>query len=105
MARLVLGTCRHDSWARQHVNHTAWHGVLSIWEGGDGVLGHRIKKEDFNGKSTRGESTFLETNGMIKDTQPFRLQNKGSRNAGSSQSRDAQRHRPLIKENVAEAVC
>lgn len=87
------------------MNHTAWHRVPSIWEGGDGVLGHRIKKEDFNGKSTRGESTFLETNGMIKDTQPFRLQNKGSWNIGSSQSRDAQRHRPLIKENVAEAGC
>lgn len=44
----------------------------------DGFLGHRIKKEDFDRKPTRGESTVLKMNRMIKNTQPFGLQNKDS---------------------------
>lgn len=71
----------------------------------DDFLGHGIKKGDFNGESTQGEHIVGKTNRMIKNTQPFSLPNKGLGSPGSSRRHYAERHRPLIKKNVAETDC
>lgn len=61
---------------------TAWEPQLGtgfqVFGKADGFLGHGTKKEEFNGKSTGGQSTVLKTNHMIKNIQPFSPQNKDS---------------------------